>query len=60
MKELKQNILIFLVALILVTLLIKSQKAQRRCNIEPEVLGIGQHKEVYYQYQDYLKERGER
>lgn len=54
MKKLKENIIIILVAGIIALGIIKCQEAQRKCKIEPEVLGIGQHKEVYYQYQDYI------
>ena len=54
MKNLKTNIITILIAGVLILGIIKCQKAQRKCNIEPEVLGIGQHKEVYYQYQDYM------
>lgn len=54
MKNLKTNIITLLIAGVLTLGIIKCQEAQRKCNIETEVLGIGQHKEVYYQYQEYM------
>lgn len=54
MKRLRSNIITLLVAGILALGIIKCQEAQRKCNIEPEMLEMGQHKEVYYQYHNYI------
>ncbi len=55
MKKLISNLFIVLVAILGATVIIKCQKAQRTSKIEPEVLGMGEHKAVYYEYQAYLR-----
>lgn len=57
MKGLIEFIIELAIGVIIATVIINCQNAQRRCNIEPEVLGAGQHKQVYYEYQDYMNNR---
>lgn len=57
MRKIIENIIVVGVASILLVFIINCQESQRRCNIEPEILEAGQHKEVYYQYQDYMNNR---
>ena len=53
MKILKNLVLVAL-AIIIVSIIIQCQKAQRQSSVIPETLEKGQHKQVYYDYINYM------
>lgn len=57
MKKFIKNLFTLIAGVLLAYLIIQCQDAQRTYKVDPEPFGIGEHKQVYYDYYNYNKNK---
>lgn len=57
MKKFIKNLFTLCIVVLLAYIIIQCQNAQRTYKVDPEPLGIGEHKQVYYDYYNYNKNK---
>jgi len=57
MKKTIKNLFTLVIGVLLAYIIIQCQNAQRTYKVDPEPFGIGEHKQVYYDYYNYNKNK---